>query len=508
MSRGGNTDSAGPAFSPVQYWLISVAVMCASLVQFLDQTIANVAIPHMQASLNASPDTVTWVLTSFIVAGAVAIPASGWVAAQFGTRRPFLLALGAFIGSSMLCGIAANLGQMVAFRILQGVAAAFIAPLAQTILLDITEPAKHTRALSIWGITSMLGPIIGPTLGGFLTDNFNWRWVFYINAPVGIPALLILWRLLPDTASKPRRFDLFGYAFLALAVASLQLMLDRGQLNDWFESVETTAELVIAICAFWIFLVHTGFTRNPLFPGAVVRNPWVILSAVFGSVMGVVMMGIAALLPTLFQTIYGYSVMQTGMVMAPRGLGVLIVMLFIPRLLAVLPLRVILTAGFATGAFSIWQMTQWTIVMPRWEIGLSAFVQGIGMGMLMVPTNFIAFSSVPATMRTDCSGFLNLIRNIAGSTGITLMVVMLSRSGQVVHSELVPYLTAMRLGIPPSVLGAFGGIDVAGAELANAEITRQATMVAYINVFEILFLLSLAVIPLCLMVRGKAPAAS
>ena len=502
---GGAMPASPRKLSPVEYWLVTLAVMCASLIQFLDHTIANVAIPHMQASLNASPDSVTWILTSFIVASAVAIPAAGWVASRFGTRNPFLFSLAGFLVSSMLCGIAVNLEEMVLFRILQGICAAFIAPLAQAILLDITEPSKHTRALSIWGMTSMLGPIIGPTLGGYLTDNFSWRWVFYINAPIGIPALLILIRLLPDSGRMARRFDIYGYAYLAIAIAALQLMLDRGQVNDWFESGETIVELVVALCAFWLFLIHTRFTRAPLFPIAVIRNPRVAISAVFGLIMAWIMMGVAAVVPTLFQTLYGYSVAQTGEVMAPRGIGIFLIMMIMPRLMALLPLRAILVTGFALGSLSIWQMTRWTLVMPAWELGLSAFIQGVGMGMLMVPINYIAFSAVAPEHRTDVSSYLSLVRNLAGSTGISLLVVFISRSAQIVHADMVPLLDAMRLGVAPMVLEQYGAAS-AMAAIVNAEVTRQATMVAYINAFELLFLFSLVAIPVALLVKGKAQA--
>lgn len=499
------TKAPAEKLSPLAYWLVSLAVMTATLVQFLDQTIANVAVPHMQTALNASPDTITWVLTSFIVSSAVVIPTVGWVVTRFGTRTPFLLAVSAFIATSMLCGMAANLGQMVVFRAAQGAAAAFIAPLGQAILLDITAPSKHTRALGIWGMTTMLGPMMGPTLGGYLTDNFNWRWVFYVNLPVGVPALLILWRLLPDSGRGKREFDIFGYVFLALALASVQLMLDRGQQNDWFASPETLIELIVGITAFWIFLVQTRFSRTPLFPTTVVRNRGVLTSGVFGIVTSWNLMGVAAMLPMLFQHLYGFSVAQTGLYMAPRGLGIFILMMFIPRIMARLPLRVVFTAGFLIAAMCIYDMMHWSLSMPVWRLSLNSFIQGLGMGLLMVPINYIAFAQIKPELRTDCAAFLHMVRNMAGSCGISLLMVIVSRSSQVVHADLGGHVTPYMQPPPGGIFDGLLNGDTTMAMLANAEITRQATMIAYLDAFYAVFVVTLAAIPLCLTVRGKGP---
>jgi EmrB/QacA subfamily drug resistance transporter len=245
--------------------------MGASIIQILDSTIANVAIPHMQTSLGATIDSVTWVLTSYILASAVAMPAAGWLSDRVGSRHLFLFAVAGFIVTSMLCGIATNLTQMVLFRILQGICAAFIGPLSQTILLDINPPEKAPRAMQIWGMGIMTAPIMGPMIGGWLTENYNWRWVFYINLPIGIPTLLLLWWLLPSRPVTDRKMDVFGFAMLALGLASLQLMLDRGQHEDWFESWEIIIELFVTISAFWMFIVHSMTTKKPLFDGYDVR---------------------------------------------------------------------------------------------------------------------------------------------------------------------------------------------------------------------------------------------
>lgn len=488
--------------TPGQYWAVTLAVMAASLIQFLDMTICNVALPHMQAALNASIDTVSWVLTSFIVSSAVAIPATGWIVARHGTRLPFLVAIAGFIATSMLCGMANSLTEMVAFRLLQGIPAAFITPISQAILLDITPREKHTRALSIWGMTSMLGPILGPTLGGFLTDNLNWRWVFYINLPVGIPALLILWRFLPGTPTNPRPFDRFGYVFLVIAIAAFQLMIDRGEQNDWFDSGETVVEALLAVFSAAVFIIHSRYHDQPLFPLAIVTKPTVWLSIVLGAVLSWMLMGVASILPGLLENLLGYSAMQTGETMAPRGVAILIVMLFIPRLMARFSLRSLFVAGFVLVAFTNWQMTGWTPEMDSWRISVNAFVQGIGLGMLMVPSNFLSFIGIPGELRTDVASFTMLVRSMAGGASISLLVTVLTRSTRTTHEDLVSAISNRAIALPDSLGGVAGQPAVASA--LDALVSRQATMVGYLEVFWVLTYVALAAIPLCLAVRVKA----
>lgn len=498
----------GTAALPVEHrGLLTVAVMGASIIQILDSTIANVAIPHMQTSLGATIDSVTWVLTSYILASAVAMPAAGWLSDRVGSRRLFLFAVAGFIVTSMLCGIATSLTQMVLFRILQGVCAAFIGPLSQTILLDINPPEKAPRAMQVWGMGIMIAPIFGPMIGGWLTESYNWRWVFYINLPIGIPTLALLWWLLPSRPVTERKLDVFGFAMLALGLASLQLMLDRGQHEDWFESWEIIIELGVAIAAFWMFIVHSATTRKPLFDPAMVANSNFLTAMMFASLIGLMMYGIFALMPPMLQSIYGYTVFDTGVLLAPRGVGILVGMVLAGRLINFLDIRWIIFIGFSITAGSMWMMTGWAIEMGMSNFVIVGLLQGFGMGITFMPTNVVAFSSLPLSMRTDASSLLYLSRSLGGSLGISISVTMLTRSIQINHEELGGRITSSSFDvIDPATADRFGTLGDAFLRVLDLEVNRQAAMLAYLSDFKLLFFIVLAILPLTLLVKPVTPA--
>jgi DHA2 family multidrug resistance protein len=497
----------GKAALPVEHrGLLTVAVMGASIIQILDSTIANVAIPHMQTSLGATIDSVTWVLTSYILASAVAMPAAGWLSDRVGSRRLFLFAVAGFIVTSMLCGIATSLTQMVIFRILQGICAAFIGPLSQTILLDINPPEKAPRAMQVWGMGIMIAPIFGPMIGGWLTESYNWRWVFYINLPIGIPTLALLWWLLPSRPVTERKLDVFGFAMLALGLASLQLMLDRGQHEDWFESWEIIIELGVAIAAFWMFAIHSMTTKKPLFDPNMVTNGNFLTALMFGSLIGLMMYGIFALLPPMLQNIYGYTVFDTGALLAPRGIGILIGMIVAGRLVTFLDIRWIIFSGFSLVALSMWLMTGWAIEMGAWHFITVGLLQGFGMGVTFMPTNVIAFSTLPLSVRTDASSLLYLARSLGGSLGISISVTMLTRSMQVNHEELGGRITSSSFDvIDPSTADRFGVLGDAVMRVLDLEVNRQAAMIAYLSDFQLMFYMVLAFLPLVLLIKPVKP---
>lgn len=351
-------DDTIPLHQRVRYrGLLTIAVMGASIMQILDTTIANVAIPHMQSALGATSETVTWVLTSYILASAIAMPITGWLADRVGRRELFLAAIAGFIVASMACGAAQSLEQMVVFRFLQGIFAAFIAPLSQSVMLDINPPERHARAMSIWGMGIMIGPIMGPVLGGWLTESVNWRWVFYVNLPVGLVTLALMWALLPAMRGRDRRFDLFGFSMLALGLAALQLMLDRGAHLDWFDSAEIWIELGVAIACLWIFLVHLFTARAPLFSRAMLTDRNLVTAMGFMIVIGIVMFASMALLPPMLQNLFGWPVIDTGLVLAVRGIGILISMWIAGQLLGRIDARWLVGSGLAIAAFSLWQMS-------------------------------------------------------------------------------------------------------------------------------------------------------
>ncbi|HXS50679.1 MAG TPA: DHA2 family efflux MFS transporter permease subunit, partial [Sphingomicrobium sp.] len=328
-----------------QRLIVTVGIMAAVLLQVLDTTIANVALPHMQASLSATQETINWVLTSYIVASAIALPISGWLADRVGRKRLMLISVVVFTAASVLCATATSLTEMVLFRAIQGVGGAFIVPLAQATLFDINPREKHGQAMALFGGGVMIGPILGPVIGGWLTDNYDWRWVFLVNLPVGILCILIMLPFMPKSGTHERKFDMFGFALLAIALASLQLCLDRGEQKDWFSNWEIIIEAGLAIGTGWMFLVHMIAAKHPLFDRAIFTDLNFAVSVDFMAVTGVLLLGGLALLPPLLQNLYGYSVLQSGFLTAPRGLGTLFSMLIAGRMTGKMDARLLVGTG-------------------------------------------------------------------------------------------------------------------------------------------------------------------
>jgi MFS transporter, DHA2 family, multidrug resistance protein len=460
----------------------------------------------MRTSLGASMESISWVLTSFIIAGVLLLPLTGWLSDRLGSRNLFIGATIAFVLASMLCGTATSLTQMVIFRAIQGAASAFIGPLSQTIMFDINRPSKQAQAMSIWGMVAMIGPISGPFIGGFLTETMSWRWVFYVNLPIGIPALVLLWWLLPSRAIVKRRLDVFGAVVLGLGLCALQLMLDRGHHNDWFDARETVIELLFALSAFWVFAVHTRAVAHPLFEGKMVRDPNFLMGLGFMVVLGVTNVALSSVLPTMFQNVYGYDVIDTGMLMAPRGCGVFITMLITNRLMGKVDSRLMMSVGYLIAALSLWTMTRWSLEMGSGPILWSGFIQGLGLGFVFVPINLIAFSTLAPRFRTDGTTLMTLFRNLGSSFGISAIVTILSRNIQTSHSDIAASVTSFNLPLDPGSLAAqFGSIGAGALALLDGEVNRQAAMVAYLDNFYMLFWLVLCVAPLAWVLRKPKP---
>ena len=468
--------------------LLMVAVMGVSIIQFLDMTIANVALPHMQASLGGTLDTMSWVLTSFIIAGVMATPVVGWISDRFGSRRVFLVAVAGFLLSSMLCGAATSLPQMIVFRCLQGVSAAFIGPMSQTIMYDINPPSKQPAAISLWGAVVMVAPITGPMVGGFLTDVLNWRWVFYINLPIGIPVFLILLWQLPSRPIARRAMDYFGFLALAVGLGAMQLMLDRGQHVDWFQSTEVVVECVVMVSALWIFAVHTLTSQKTLFPAGLLKNRNFVGGVVLMFVLGVANVAIAAILPTMYQTLYGYSPLDTGLLLMPRGIGLILSMQVAIRLMTKIDIRYLVCIGFTIASYALWSMSRWTLDMGHEPILVANFIQGLGLGLVFAPVNIAAFSSLDPDYRPDGSSLLNLMRNIGGSFGIAAIFTLISRNTQTSHADLVGNITQYSLpGLDPLTLSQRAGdAGSAALQMMEGEISRQASMIAYVDNFYLM----------------------
>lgn len=487
----------------------TIAVIMAMLMQVLDMTIANVALPHMQTSLGATRDTINWVLTSYIVASAVAIPITGWLADKVGRKPLFVWAVIAFTIASLLCATAQNLETMVLFRVLQGIAGAFLVPLAQAVMFDINPPERHGRAMALFGAGVMVGPILGPVLGGWLTESFNWRWVFLVNLPIGALACLLMIRFMPASPKAPRKFDLFGFALLALALAALQMMLDRGEQLDWFSAWEIWIEAGLAIAGAWMFIVHMATARRPIFEPEMFADRNFAASLFFMAVTGVMLLAGLALLPPLLQGLFGYSVLQSGFLTAPRGIGTLLSMLVVGRLVGRIDARLLILAGLLLMAWSLWQMSGFSLEMDRRPIIISGIIQGFSLGFLFVPLNTIAFGTLDPRHRTTAASLLNLSRSVGGSIGISIVTLLLSRNLQISHADLAAHVTPYALPqIDPSLVARAPPIADAAIAMLDMEINRQALMIAYIDDFYLMMLVTLAAVPLLLLLRkAKAPPA-
>tara|TARA_R110000782_G_scaffold49622_2_gene107907 strand:+ start:40731 stop:42284 length:1554 start_codon:yes stop_codon:yes gene_type:complete len=481
--------------------LLKAATVLATLMQVLDMTITNVALPHMQAALGASQDSISWVLTSYIIASAIAIPITGWLSNRIGRRRLYLWSVGGFIITSVLCGLAANIEQMVLFRLLQGITGAFLTPLAQTVLLDSTPPEKRGQAMAMFGMGVVLGPVMGPILGGVLTESMNWRWVFFVNIPIGALAFAGLWFLLPDVKRPARSLDLTGFALLAISLASFQLMLDRGEHADWFNSAEIWLEFLVSASSFWMFCVHIITTKNPLYSRTMLGNRNLLVGTVLMAALGMIMTAAMALLPIMLQGLFGYSVLDAGLLLATRGVGVLVMMGLTGRLAAKIDPRFLIFFGFAIVSFSFYEMTQWNLDVDWTTMSINGFIQGLGLGMLFVPITTMAFSTLSAHDRTDASGLLNLSRSIGASVGISLVVTMLARNTATSHADLITHLTPYRLWLDPYMLALSGDGVKTGLAMLNAEVMRQASMIGFLDDFYFMMWLALCAIPLALLVK-------
>lgn len=489
--------------------VITVCVMAATLMQTLDTTIVNVAMPYVQGSLAASPDQITWVLTSYIVAAAIMTPPIGWLSARFGRKNLFLVSLAGFTVSSMLCGTAQSLPEIVLFRAVQGVFGASLAPLSQSTMLDIFPAEQRGQAMAIWVMGVVVGPVLGPTLGGYLTDFYNWRWVFYINVPLGILAFAGLWFFLSDTGRNAKlHFDLVGFSVLGLGLGALQLMLDRGELMDWFGSTEIIVYAVLCGLGFYLFLVHLFTAEAPLIPPRIFRDINFSVGLVMIFAVGMLVLAIAALLAPYLQVLGGHSVVETGLLLAPRGAGTMAGVLISGRLSNRVEPRLTMFIGILMIAQSLWEMTGWTPDIDAWSLTRNAILQGFGLGFVFTPLQVVAFSTLPDAMRTDGTALFSLLRNVGLAIGVSATSVVLTQSTQIMHAQIAANITPFNHSLQRG--GAYllwGVANPQGIAALNMEVTRQAAIIAYVNDFKLLLVVSLLMLPLLLLMRGSKPKA-
>jgi DHA2 family multidrug resistance protein len=487
--------------------LITASIMLATIMQGVDNTIANVALPHMQGSLSATQDQIAWVLTSYMVSTAIMMPLTGWLAGQFGIKYIFLISVLGFTVFSALCGGASSLTLLVLYRIGQGICGAALVPLSQSTLLSINPPERHGPAMAVWGMGVMLGPIMGPAVGGWLTENYDWRWIFYINLPLGLIAAAGILLFIPYNRPNRREpFDFFGFITLSLALGGLQLMLDRGRRLNWFDSTEICVEALIAVLALYLFVVHTATATDRSFLSRdLLKSPNFVTGTVLMFLIGGILSGTLALIPTMLQDLMQLPVMLTGFVTSPRGFGTMAAMFIVGRLLGKVDSRLLILFGLTLTAISLWQMTGFSLQMGTAPVILSGVLQGFGLGCTFVPMNTLALSTLPRHLLTQGTAMRAVMRNVGGSIGISLLVGQLTDNAQIVHSRLVEHLR------PDNPLAAllpfpFSLTDPRGLVALNAEVSRQAEMIAYINDFALMMALVIAAMPLLLLVRRQARA--
>jgi DHA2 family multidrug resistance protein len=501
------TTQIAPAPHEVKHrGLITLCIMAAMVMQVLDTTIANVALPHMQASLGAAQDTITWVLTSYIVAAAIATPITGWLSDNIGRKRLFIICIIGFVVTSALCGTAFSLTEMVFFRLLQGAFGAALAPLSQSVIIDINPREKQGQAMAVWGAGIMVAPIVGPTLGAYLTDHWSWRWCFYINVPIGILAVIGMVLFMPDTIRRIRRFDFFGFAMLSIAVGSLQFMLDRGAEKDWFQSTEIVIELGLAIACAWMFTVHTIMDREPFLDKRLFMDRNFVSSILFIFVIGIILLATMALLPPMLQTVFNYPVVTVGVVLAPRGVGTLIAMMVVGRLVRKVDPRLLVAVGLTATAYSLYAMTYFSLEMDYWPIVWSGIIQGFGLGFVFIPLSTIAFTTLDPRLRTDATSLFNLVRNLGSSIGVSIVAAVLTANAQTNHAALAAHISPFNgnlsaAGIFPAMLATPFGAQQA-AQL-DGMINIQSLMISYIDDFKLMFLITLLAAPLIFMLRYR-----
>ncbi len=489
---------------------ITVCVVLATLMQALDTTIANVALPYMQGSVSASQDQIDWVLTSYIVAAAIMTPPTGYLAGRFGLKRLFLVSVCGFTLASMLCGMAQTLNQIVLFRVMQGVFGAALVPLSQTTLMNTYPKEKQGSAMAMWGVAVMAGPVLGPVLGGWLTSTYSWRYVFYINLPIGALAFFGIFTFLTETPRNPSaRMSWFGFITLSVAIASMQFALDRGEELDWFSSTEIIVETVVAAFAFYLFIVHTLTAKHPFIRAALFKDRNFVAGVLFVTIVGLTYYASLALQPPYLQDLMQYPIVTAGLVMGPRGIGTMGAMLVVGRLIGRVDTRILLGIGLLITAWSFYAMTGWTPDVAQGTIVAVGVIQGIGLGFLFVPLSVATLSTLAPSQRAEGAGLYSLSRNIGSSVGISVVNALLIENTQANHADIAGAITPMNRALEsPAVHHFWSPLTAAGQAALNEVVTRQAEIIAFIDDYKLLMIATLVVMPLLMVFRRAARASA
>lgn len=487
--------------------LLTVAVMSAAFLQVLDTTIVNVALPHIAGELSATPDQISWVLTSYLVATGVMLPLTGYFSERWGQRRFLFVSIFGFVIASGLCGVSTNLTALILFRILQGIFGAPLIPLSQSILVQAFSAEERGRAMAIWGMGIMLAPIMGPTLGGYLTDVLTWRWTFFINLPMGMLSLLIAIRTVPDTPRRSRTFDWLGFLLLFAAIGGLQFVIDRGNQEDWFESDAIVIAAVLSIVGFLAF-VYRGFVRREtaLFDLRIFRDRNFITGCALVTTYQMSLFGAILLTPLYFEDLLGYPADLAGVLMAPRGVAGLISMLVVGRYIARVPPRTLILGGIALWALGAFPMTHYGLQMNTWFLLWPMIIQGLGLGMVFVPGATIAYATLPREVSAEAAGLYNLIRTVGTSIGISLTATIFAHQAQVAWNETGSQIHPFN----PAMEGYFDGLgmslfDPGVPSVLAHEVLRQSLMIGMVDALAVLAWSFVLMLPLAFLLRGGQP---
>ncbi len=515
-----NTVAWRPAVNP---WIIAITVTLATFMEVLDTSIANVALPHIAGSLSAGQDESTWVLTSYLVSNAIVLPLSGWLSSIMGRKNFYMSCVALFTISSFLCGLAPNLATLIVCRVLQGAGGGGLQPSEQAILADTFPPAKRGMAFAVYGVAVVTAPAIGPTLGGWITDNFTWRWIFFINIPVGIISILLTSRLIQDPPYFRRRklsettIDYIGLGFVALGLGTLQVVLDKGQRDDWFESHFIVILSVIAAASLLFVIFWEWHHKDPIIDLHLFRDRTFGISNLLMFMLGFALLGSTLLLPLFMQTLLGYTAERAGLALMPGGFTIMLLLPLVGFLLSRYSPRWLLVFGLAMLSASLFHMTSFDLQIDFHTAIVARVLQAAGMAFLFVPINTAAYAYLPREKNNAASGLMNLARNIGGSVGISLVTTLLDRRGQVHLNYLSRHLSASNPAFQSMMQGATQGMRAHGANsvfatqqayaMIEGTVQRQATMLAYIDDFRLLGFAILAMVPLVFLMKKGKPGA-
>jgi DHA2 family multidrug resistance protein len=501
-----------PSYNP---WIIAASVMLATFMEVLDTSVANVALPHIAGNLSATSEEATWVLTSYLVSNAIILPATNWLSRFFGRKRFLIACIIIFTLSSAMCGAATTLGMLIVARILQGAGGGALQPIAQSVLMESFPPEKRGSAMAVFGMGVVVAPIVGPTLGGWITDNYSWRWIFYINVPIGILAIMMANAFIEDPPyiknQKPGRVDYIGFGLMAVGLSALQLVLDKGQEEDWFASSFILLTAVFAVLTLVAFVVWELRSKEPIVNLRILANRNFAVGTLLMTMVGIVLYGTIALLPLFLQTMLGYPAVQSGMAVSPRGLGSICSMVIIGRLVGKIDSRWLIILGFSVLAYSTWMFGNINLQISMGSIVWPSIISGAAMGFVFVPLTTMAMGTLPNDQMGNAAGVFNLMRNTGGSIGISAVMTMLARGAQThmvtLGSNVNPYnpVVQQRMGQMAGALGSRSGSLAAGRQQAlgamYGTVVRQSMVLSYIDKFRMLALMCLLCVPATLLFK-------